>query len=256
MAVTNPFTDYQLPELRLVPAKDREGWVTTQALGEEGGDGPVVTTLALGEEGGDGPVVTTLALGEEGGDGPIVTTQAWGEESGCGNELHIPEKRPGGRVGAGPGTGKPLGPSKPAPISLGRRDNLIGGPSEQRRLLESLGVGAREPVIQAGREARLAPSRPTASPKPRDAAANDPITAFRQTAGQAKGRATALGPGITGTAPAAAGHRSILPLPGLGALQGSRPANGTEVSSGIGWAGESATPGPEWSWLQTTHQSH
>lgn len=254
MAVTNPFTDYQLPELRLVPAKDQEGWVTTQALGEEGGDGPIVTTLALGEEGGDGPVVTTQALGEEGGDGPIVTTQGWGEESGCGRELHIPEKRPGGRVGAGPGTGKPLGPSKPAPISLGRRDKLIGGPSEPRRLLESLGVGAKAPVIQAGREARLAPSRPTASPKPWDAAANDPITAFRQTAGQAKGRATALGRGSTGTAPAAASHRSILPLPGLGALQGSRPANGTEVS--IGWAGESATPGPEWSWLQTTHQRH
>jgi len=254
MAVTNPFTDYQLPELRLVSAKDREGWVTTQALGEEGGDGPIVTTQALGEEGGDGPIVTTQALGEEGGDGPIVTTQAWGEESGCGRELHTPEKRPRARLGASPGLGKPLAPSKPAPISLERSDKLIGGPSEPRRLLGRLGVGEREPLVQVGRDARLGPSRPKASPKPWDAAANDPITAFRQTAAQAMGRVTAVGPGTTQTAPAAAGHRAILSLPGLGALQGSRPANDPEVS--IGWAGESATPGPERSWLQTTHQRH
>jgi hypothetical protein len=56
--------------------------ITTQALGEEGGE---VTTLAVGEEGGG---VTTQALGEEGGvirppKPPFATTRALGEEGGC-----------------------------------------------------------------------------------------------------------------------------------------------------------------------------
>jgi hypothetical protein len=55
--------------------------LTTQALGEEGGE---VTTLAVGEEGGE---VTTFAVGEEGGFNPgpkppIATTLALGEEGG------------------------------------------------------------------------------------------------------------------------------------------------------------------------------
>ena len=49
--------------------------VTTQALGEEGGNRPSYTTKAMGEEGGR---YTTYATGEEGG----VTTYALGEEGG------------------------------------------------------------------------------------------------------------------------------------------------------------------------------
>ena len=61
-----------------------EGGASTEAVGEEGGDKP--TTLALGEEGG-----TTKALGEEGGntttdaaneEGGDITTMAYGEEGG------------------------------------------------------------------------------------------------------------------------------------------------------------------------------
>jgi hypothetical protein len=74
MKKPNPFTQYSLPGLRPAqPARNREEWVTTTALGEEGGncgDG-IVTSYALGEEGGNGwdPVITTQALGEESGSG-------------------------------------------------------------------------------------------------------------------------------------------------------------------------------------------
>ena len=79
--------------------KDNPISYTTEAVGEEGGDGnippelqelidkikdnpPRYTTLAVGEEGGDGNTVTTLATGEEGGSDYTVTTDAVGEEGG------------------------------------------------------------------------------------------------------------------------------------------------------------------------------
>ncbi|MDJ0616839.1 MAG: hypothetical protein QNJ63_08850 [Calothrix sp. MO_192.B10] len=47
--------------------------VTTQAVGEEGGDtNPIATTQAVGEEGGDTNPITTAAVGEEGGAGTIL----------------------------------------------------------------------------------------------------------------------------------------------------------------------------------------
>jgi hypothetical protein len=70
------------------------GWVTSQALGEEGADDrrpdpgtppPVYTTQAVGEEGGSGRI-TTRRANEEGGSSrprpPRYTTEAVGEEGG------------------------------------------------------------------------------------------------------------------------------------------------------------------------------
>lgn len=56
------FIQYELPPTALEKVQGgRTSRVTTQAVGEEGGE--IITTLAVGEEGG---TVTTLALGEEG----------------------------------------------------------------------------------------------------------------------------------------------------------------------------------------------
>ena len=57
------FIQYELPPTALEKVQGgRTSRVTTQAVGEEGGE-IIITTLALGEEGG---TVTTQALGEEG----------------------------------------------------------------------------------------------------------------------------------------------------------------------------------------------
>ncbi|MEL7313327.1 MAG: hypothetical protein AAFN08_00045 [Cyanobacteria bacterium J06559_3] len=60
--------------------------MTTEAVGEEGGNDPV-TTLAIGEGGDD--LVTTLAIGEEGGGHlPNISTGV-GNQQPFGGQQHI-----------------------------------------------------------------------------------------------------------------------------------------------------------------------
>ena len=68
-----------LAALEAIDPNEAQAQFTTQAVGEEGGQGGRVITQAVGEEGGRGGRVTTYAVGEEGRRG-AETTLALGEE--------------------------------------------------------------------------------------------------------------------------------------------------------------------------------